>query len=511
MKKVLLLCCLNLLIHLAFCQNPPGFNLRLTSEFSNTKLYQLLIDNDTIIGLGTSEDSLTGFVSGITLMKFDTLGNLLTAKLLQDTLIGPNPLFIRWGSLLKTPDGGYIMNVIPFLFAYPVILKTDKDFNIEFIKYFEEPETFDYFQCELKSLNDGYILHGVLFRPNGLGDGFVRKLDLTGETVWMKVFGAYNKNESIVDVKVKNDSTYVVSMVKEATSPTSSFSSIVIIDQYGNELQTWNSEPEPEIGYIRGVLSANDGGYFVYGLHVEEILPSPPFDTKLVLATFSKLDEDFNLEWIKKYGKKADLSSEVMFYNFVETIDEEYIGVGKTSLPQGDTTSISTGWLMKFSKEGDSIWSRLDLSDLSPHTDSDRHALGGVGVLSSGSIIAGGYAERWPDSYIWLIKTTNDGCIDTLYCGLVSGTQSEPPKAQQPVSIYPNPASNLLHLTITDMAALPYSLSVVDMSGRVCSANNEVAEGQSTMDVSTLPAGLYLLCFKFANGEVHFEKVNILR
>jgi Secretion system C-terminal sorting domain len=252
--------------------------------------------------------------------------------------------------------------------------------------------------------------------------------------------------------------------------------------------------------------------YLIYGLNVEEIVPSPPFDTKLIKSTFSRLDNDFNIEWVKKYGIKSDLSSEIMFYDFKKTIDGNFIAVGRTSTETLDWgPTYERGWLMKFSINGDSIWSRQDTSDVMPIDDYNQQRFGGVGVLSSGSIVAGGYVTRAEDnsSYIWLIKTTNDGCIDTLYCGLVSGTQSEPPKVVQPVSIYPNPASNLLHLTITDMATMPYSLSVLDISGRVCSASDKVAETESTMDVSTLPAGLYLLCFKFANGEVLFKKLNV--
>ncbi len=494
------------MIGAAFGQSTPGFNLRITCDYPNTKLYNICIDNDTIVGLGTSQDS-TGLVTGIVLVKFDTLGNLLNAKLLQDTLIGPNPVFMRWNSLLKTPDGGYIMNVIPFLFAYPVIVKTDRYFNVEFFKKYTEPGAYDFFQCGLKPLNDGYILHGVLKRDNGLADGFVRKIGFSGETVWFKIFGEYSTSESVVDVNVQNDSTFVVAMVN-SINQNSGYSSLIILNNLGETIDEWNSEPEPDIGYLRDIVSTGEDGYLIYGLYVAQVLP--PDNTKLVMSTFSKLDSDFNIENVQHYGKKVALASEIMFYNFEETIDGNYIAAGRAYTDAID----NGGWLMKFSPEGDSIWSRLDTSDVMPVHFLNEQKLGGVGVLSSGSIVAGGYVTNVLEnntSYIWLIKTTNDGCIDTLYCGLVSATVPEPPKARQQVSVYPNPASDMLHIIISEGATSPCTLSVLDMSGRVCGVNATVAEGAASIDVSALQVGLYMLCFKFANGEVLFKKLSVVK
>lgn len=493
-------------------QEASGFNKRLTCDYPNTKLYKICIDKDTIVGLGTGSVDSTGIEQGIVLMKFDTFGNLLSAKLLQDSLIGPSPLHIRYGSLLKTPDGGYIMNVIPFLFASPVVLKTDRQFNIEFVKAYEEPGTNDFQQCELKAVGNGYLLHGSMKRSNGVSDGFVSKIDENGEPMWFKSFGDFSTSETVVDVHVMNDSVYVVSKVSVVT-PVYGYSSLILLAADGETLSEWDSELEPEIGYLRSVIDADENGFLTYGLYVAEILP--PNNTLLVKSTISKLDKDFNIEWAKHYGKKVSLVSEVMFYDFEETIDGNFIGVGMDAILQPTTSATSGGWLMKFSPQGDSIWSRQDTSDVMPVHYTNQHKFGGVGVLSSGSIVAGGYVTQAQNSYLWLVKVTNDGCLDTLYCGLVSGAaeagQGREQQAAQGLWAYPNPASSAVQLVFQQETGEARA-ACFDAHGRLVKAERlQVTGGQAGMSTAELPNGLYFLRLEVAGRQPIFAKFEIMR
>lgn len=465
MKKLLAIFSFSILYGLSFCQTAPGFNLRMTSDYYNTKLYKICIDNDTIVGLGTGSLDSTGLETGIVLIKFDTFGNILHSKLIQDTLIGPFPLNIRYGSLLKTPDNGYIMNIIPFLFAYPVIVKTDHEFNLEFIKKYEDSVGQDFMLAELKTVSDGYLLHGSLRRSNGKSDGYVRKIDFNGGSVWYKNLGVFDSSETVVDLKVVNDSVYAVAMVRNIIQSMfngSARSLIKYLNKDGEIIQEWASGSEPEIGYLRDVLFVGTDYLLLYGMYVDSVTFNGTYVFK---STISKLDSDFNVLWVKHYGRPVSLSSEMMFYNFERTIDNNFIGVGVTFIEPVASQILDCGWLMKFSEEGDSIWSRLDLSDLNPVQPSNNNRLGGVGVLSSGSIIAGGYAEKWPDSYIWLIKVTNDGCLDTLYCGLVN-TVEEGPKANINVRAFPNPATAYLEVDYSPMQGQAAKLYLTNLLGR---------------------------------------------
>ncbi len=515
MKKLLAIFSFSILYGLSFCQTAPGFNLRMTSDYYNTKLYKICIDNDTIVGLGTGSSDSAGLETGIVLIKFDTFGNILHSKLIQDPLIGPFPLHIRYGSLLKTPNGGYIMNIIPFLFAYPVVVKTDHEFDLEFINKYEDSDGHDFMQGELKSIDNGYLLHGSLKRSNGMADGYVRKIDADGETVWYRKIGFLDSSETVVDIKVVNDSIYAVAMVKTII-PGFSYPSAVSMIKYmnanGEILQEWESEPEPEIGYLRDIVFADQDHLLLYGLYVDTILFGGSYVFK---STISKVDNEFNVEWAKHYGIRVSLSSEIMFYNFENTIDDNYIAVGKTVLLSPDNgPTYGRGWLMKFSPEGDSIWSRQDTSDVLPVSNFNEHVLGGVGVLSSGSIVAGGYVTKTEgqnqSSYIWLIKVSNDGCLDTLYCGLVSGIEEERPESKETmVSVYPNPAQNDVTISFNGKQFNTIHLAVYDLQGRKWLEQYYLNVKAVVFQTEQFPSSLYIVQLKVDGDKPYQFKLSV--
>jgi hypothetical protein len=495
----------------------PGFNKRFPIEYPNTRIFKVLIENDTIIALGDGFSDTTLTEKGIVLMKFDTLGNLLHSKYIFDVNFHSTlSLFPAYGSLLKAHGGGYIMNITHFLFEFPMILKTDHDFNVEFIKQYQEPNDDYYHLCDMISDVDGYLMYGKVFRQNGFSDGFLRKIDIDGDSVWLKSYGASDTTEGINDVYKINDTLFAVSMVKTIDPnpfDESGVSVIKYINGNGEVLKEWESEPEPEIGYSRKILYADGERILVYGLNVVEEEPVPPFQYKIVKSTFSMLDEDFNIEWTKKYGRKSNLSNEIMFYDLKNTIDGNFICAGMTYTETSSNFGqvYNRGWLMKLSMNGDSIWGRQDTSDVLPISGFNKQRLGGVGVLSSGSIIAGGYVTRAEDnsSYCWLIKTTNDGCIDTLYCGLVSGTEEVPYVADvQRVSVYPNPAGEVVYIQVPDISGKAYmEISVFDLSGQQRKVLFADTESDTPLPVYDLPSGIYFISIKLPDGRVHYGKV----
>ncbi|MCB9285876.1 MAG: hypothetical protein H6560_01060 [Lewinellaceae bacterium] len=82
------------------------------------------------------------------------------------------------------------------------------------------------------------------------------------------------------------------------------------------------------------------------------------------------------------------------------------------------------GWLHKFSPEGDSVWENL-IDAPFPIVYTNQGTLAGVGELSSGSIVAAGETINGNQRYIWLVKVTADGCLDTL-CSTVSPVVEAP-------------------------------------------------------------------------------------
>lgn len=440
----------------------PGFNKHFAFPYSQTRIFKILVENDTIIALGDGYETDSATNEGLVLMKFDTLGNLVDSNFIHDSILSTEPVPLRWGSLRTATDGGYIMNATPSFSAYPVIVKTDHDFNLEFVKPFPDTSGHDYQLTDFISIADGYLLFGAYRRWNNTTNGYIRKIDLYGNPVWLKNYGSLTSSVAVIDIKMINDSTFSVAMVYDISTGLA-LSSIKIVNKNGDVLQTWNSDTNPEIGYLRDIVSVDSNGMLIYGLYVFEF--APPF-TYIVQSTLSRLDNDFNVKWVKRYGKKVDISSEIMFYDFERTIDGNFVAAGRTStVPtfEGGPT-YARGWLMKFSPEGDSIWSRQDTSDLTPWHILNRHRLGGVGVLSSGSIVAGGFARHLNDYYAWLIKVTNDGCMDTLYCGLVSGVK-ETLRINDSVKVFPNPATTYLDVEYSPVQGQVAKFYLTDILG----------------------------------------------
>ncbi|RYZ53473.1 MAG: T9SS type A sorting domain-containing protein [Sphingobacteriales bacterium] len=74
-------------------------------------------------------------------------------------------------------------------------------------------------------------------------------------------------------------------------------------------------------------------------------------------------------------------------------------------------------------------------------------------------------------------------------------------------SIYPNPAANSITIELNDKAI--YSAELHDMLGRTVSAV-KVENGKGTMNVSEVPAGMYLLTVTNATNQTITTKINVL-
>lgn len=71
------------------------------------------------------------------------------------------------------------------------------------------------------------------------------------------------------------------------------------------------------------------------------------------------------------------------------------------------------------------------------------------------------------------------------------------------LSVYPNPANTTLHI-LTSETTEPSSFQMMDMRGNVVYRQSEILT-EETIDISTLPSGLYLLSVR--NGLQHHTKV----
>jgi hypothetical protein len=236
-----------------------------------------------------------------------------------------------------------------------------------------------------------------------------------------------------------------------------------------------------------------DGGFVTYG--IELIGPNATFyETQ---SSFTKYDSNLQIEWKKHWGQRTFKQNAFFMHETYLDQNNDLVTMGRTfkdTVFEGTPNySIRMGWVMKYTEQGDSIWSRVIPLTVPHELDNvDKNIYGG-GILSSGSIVAGGMVQIGSKYYSWLIKLTPDGCLENLFsCSPnSSSTVEQVREAQQALSIVPNPAQDQVTL-IADPNTHAKELVIVDALGRIhISYPISPNEVYIQLNTSTLPTGLY--------------------
>lgn len=471
----------------------PGFNLIKDINLPTNHFRDMIVDNDTLIGYGLAYDTISQ-LQGLLLAKYDSSGNFITSKLILDSLGDYLSISKHWGKIIKTSDGGYAMTAATVYRKSAFLIKLSHDLKMEFIKEYPDTVNLANYRYTPVEIQNGYLLYGAIQRPNFLDDAFIRRVDKQGNTIWFKYYGVYNQDDAIVDLRMVNDSIAVAASVDGLNgSPTgSSRSTIRFINLDGAVVQSWYSGPEPEIGYLRKAIPLEDGGLLTYGVYVVYVTQ---FGTKVVQSTLARFTPGMQIEWVKHYGLLRSLDAGVLLLDIEPTHDGNFIGAGQSTIVLPNDVGLISGWLFKFSPQGDSIWSRYDMGPYPPNYV-NSHFFGGVGVLSSGNIIAGGSAEEGQKKYIWLVKVTTDGCLDTIFCGLVNAAEEVLPEQEgMEVRVYPNPASDYLNIQYrTQQPLRRATFRIFDAMGRVVKEFlSDYPKDTVILPVWDWPQGVYFL------------------
>ncbi|MBV6438844.1 MAG: hypothetical protein EPGJADBJ_00472 [Saprospiraceae bacterium] len=478
------------------------FNLAKSLPYPQGDFRHITLDNDTITGIGIGFNNNIEWKQGVVIAKLDSSGNVLTSNIILDSLDDAMAVGKAWGGIIKTADGGYAAIAATVERTSAFLIKLNNNLQLEFIKEYPDTVNLSNYFYKILETPEGYLLYGAIQRPDYYDDGFIRYVDKQGNTVWFKYVEYSDYSTTIQDMRKINDSTYVAGVVTESNSAqTQGFTSFLLFDLEGAEIGYWESPVEPEIGYNRKIVSVEDGNIIVYGLYVSAKIGN----TILVQPTLSKLDSDFQIQWVSHFGSIRALYAMVQLWDFAPTADGHYIGAGETLVKDGDDPTRRVGWLYKFSPEGDSIWERKINAPFLPLYYTNSGFFGGVGVLSSSSIVAGGTTNEGNTDYCWLVKVTNDGCLDTLYCGTVA--TPEIPRTKGPLRVWPNPASDFIHIE----SPSPSGLEIVLYTPQGQVARQERIIGQTEISIAGLGSGVYFLEVRTLGGALLRRKVVIAR
>ena len=159
-------------------------------------------------------------------------------------------------------------------------------------------------------------------------------------------------------------------------------------------------------------------------------------------------------------------------------------------------------WTIKLDTLGHILW---NVTDSIYFSRQNAHITAGMDIAPSGSIYVGGYVtvnELEPGSQAFVIKYTSDGCSDTL-CTTTS-INEQIKQSDQPIVMYPNPASDVLHLVVRETTG-PCQMQLSDMHGRMATVSQlSIGSQDIALDLS---AGVYIASFTNSTGIFYSRKL----
>jgi len=273
----------------------------------------------------------------------------------------------------------------------------------------------------LTSSNDG----DVSGNHNG-SDGWVVKLDASGNIVWSRCYGSTSKEE-FNDIIVTNDGKYVVAGYTNGNDgdvsgnhqPGVGDGWTLKVDTNGNIL--WKNcfgGNGDDILYT--VSSAPDGGYMFGGWApsacCEQVTPNWPGTSPG--AWTIKVDNNGNFSWGKKFGG----NSVTAFFDGI-TVSDGYIFAGQSATNgfdvQGPPYLESNVWVAKISFTGTLLWQRVlggdkfEFATSVMPTYNGGYAISGVTNSNNGDI-SGYHEPSITGTYIydlWFVAFTNFSTI----------------------------------------------------------------------------------------------------
>ena len=494
-----LFCIIVIFAGLPFCLSAQiGFNKTYTHSFGVNKFARLIVEDDTIFCIGTAYDtSIAPSFLKVWIVKLDTLGNVLQTRIYKDSLNGIQSMDFLRGDVVKTSREYFAFNLDGISRPSVQILQVDKMLETKAVFEYSIGNNYVEFYNQLLEMPDGgFMIVGTAQRPNLKTDGFIRRIDINGNVLWFKYYGDYNKDEYMSALAKASENYFVISGGGNAINndPFNARASIWAIDSNGIVLDTWLGPNSPDLTNISKLMTAPDGGFIGTG----SIYWGQGDWGGRVQVALIKLDSNFQLQWLKGIGPNTSVYNGM--YDLVYTPDGNYLAAGERTA-YGDLSQSSTdwgGWLYKFSPAGDSLWSRSDNSPPGMNA-SGEFVYGGVGVLSSGSIVAGGKGDIDGKFVGWVVKVTPDGCMDTLFCK--TSAIIEIPKTKR-CTLSPNPAQDMIQLRFGEAMGPGTLVQVWDLAGRLMRTQSiETGTLTQAISVAGFAEGCYLVVF-IENGKV---------
>ncbi len=444
------------------------------------------LDDSSLVVTGSSSSFYDG-PSQVFLLKLDSLGDFLWSRSYGGAEIEEGR------RVLYKKDFGFF--ICGFTNSYGnggfdnYLIKTDELGELEWEKTYGG-EGWEKVHDAALTRDTGVIMVGETNSTvNGDKDMFIVRTSSTGDTLWTRSFGGEMGDDYLTSIKTFNDSTFAIggSWFLEDSLKPKGYVSLIQDDgtvlwesTFGLNGSYWLQDIEFQQGIIRtvGKAKVND-------------------DIDTYISVMSMNGEP--------YGDYVDLSPGDRIYNHLVNYGDDshsYVAIDvedQWSFPHGEDVRMGNFEVSTFQNQGEYI-----IANEQPDISNDliRTMDGGVVVVGYSTDVASGGNEIFvvkigPNN---LFPDQNDITINDLI-GLEEYVFEVPP------AVYPNPANN--ELTISSLSNSKISYELINAYGM------RVQQGAfyqlETLNISSLPDGLYLIELISDKNEVVRKKVLIQR
>ncbi len=337
-----------------------------------------------------------------------------------------------------------------------------------------------------RTQDGGFILVGQT-DATGYLDGFAIRTDPLGNELWRRTYGQpAPQTDGLVHVVQLPSGDFVMSGAKYPQN-NSQRRWLQRTDPLGNALweQLWPAQP---VGQVIMVELLSDGNVITCGneAYAPNNLQQRPY--------MAKVDpSDGSIIWDRLYGPMAQ-------FHVLQVVKEAPNG-DLIACGVSEESGYMQGVLLRTTADGDSLWMRKYWYQDSLYSQGTGQFYD-VLPTPDGGFIATGPTYRYqpvqpnfPPGYsqdAWVVKVDSMGCI-IPGCNSV-GIEEQATNLLGALTIFPNPASEQTTLRLElppSVAQLPLQLSVVGMDGRIVQQRLLSGNGDHTLALHGLAAGVY--------------------
>jgi len=308
-------------------------------------------------------------------------------------------------SVVATPDGGFM--IVGYTFVnfqnYAWAIKTDANGNKVWQK--DMGTSTDAKPLSMVATNDGGYLFVGYTSTGSNRDGWVKKIDVNGNQLWSKTFGGSSEDQ-IVSVFKNSDGSFTLSgfsSSRDGDLPENkgSFDGWILkIDASGNKLWSKSYGGSDEDN-LNGIIQMADGSYILAG-NTKSNNGDISLNKGALDEWIIKVDATGNKVWVKTYGGAND----EYITSIVNTGNGGFITMGYSNSTTGDVTRPNnnfSGWLLKLDESGSKV-----AASTYGHTSLLDDKSNTLIKTQDGGYMIGGYTWVNGSGYnAWLVKIDN--------------------------------------------------------------------------------------------------------